>query len=151
MAKIDNDRDLRAALAELTTAQQRQIGAHFVEHVSHLSKNDRVKRAIATGLREEATPDELADAFKAAKAYAVKTYTDCGKDTDWLAQADHFVAAAIAAALTPEELMTEKRNCAWRAAVQTRMAVNCAMMEEETASETAEAQHQYAIANAFPA
>jgi hypothetical protein len=149
MATIDNDQALRAALNLLTAEQQRLLGSRFAEHVSHLSKDERINRAIAAGLSEQPSPGERSDAYRAAKAYAIKTYTDCGKDTDWMAQADHFVAAAIAAALTPDDLASEKQNRAWKAAVQARMAVNCAMMEDEQASANDEAIHQYALANAF--
>ncbi|HYN76479.1 MAG TPA: hypothetical protein VES73_01635, partial [Lamprocystis sp. (in: g-proteobacteria)] len=90
------------------------------------------------------------DAYRAAKSYATKTYTDCGKDTDWLAQADHFVAAAAAAALTPEAQTADRQSRAWRAAVQARMALNCEMMETpDGAGDATEAQRQYAVANAF--
>lgn len=151
MATIDNDQALRAALERMTPERQRRLGARFAQHVMHLSRDERVDRAIATGVSEDASPGELADAFRAAKAYAVKTYTDCGKDTDWMAQADHFVAAAAAAALTPDDLMAEKQNRAWKAAVQARMAITCAMMEDDDASASDEAREQYALANAFDA
>ncbi|EXJ15722.1 hypothetical protein [Imhoffiella purpurea] len=149
MATIDNDQELRAALDQLSPEQQRRLGCRFAENVMRLSRDERVNRAIATGMREDAAPDEIEDAFRAAKAYTVKTYTECGKDTDWLAQADHFVAAAAAAALTPDALMAERQNRAWKAAVQARMAVNCAMMEDEIASEHEEAGHQHRIAGEF--
>ncbi|MBK1722278.1 hypothetical protein [Thiocystis violacea] len=149
MAKIDTDQDLRQALEGLSAAQQRRLGCTFAEHLQHLIRDERLHRAIATGLRETITPGELEDAYRAAKAYAVKSYTDCGKDTDWMAQADHFVAAATAAALTPDDMLTDKQNRAWKAAVNARMAVTCAMMEDDTASETDEARHQHRIASAF--
>lgn len=100
-------------------------------------------------MRADSSPGEIEDAFRAAKAYATKTYTDCGKDTDWLAQADHFVAAAAAAALTPDALVAEKHNRAWKAAVQARMAVNCELIELDEVPDQSEADHQYAIANAY--
>ncbi|MCX7638770.1 MAG: hypothetical protein N2044_13085, partial [Cyclobacteriaceae bacterium] len=87
MAKIDSDQELRAALERLSPDQQRRLGCRFAEQVMHLSRNERVKRAIMTGLSETAAPTELEDAFRAARAHAVSTYTDCGKDTDWLEQA----------------------------------------------------------------
>lgn len=149
MATIDNDQDLRAALKKLNSAQQRLLGCQFAQHVMHLSRDERVNRAIATGLQEQLTPGELEDAFRVVKAYSVKTYTDCGKDTDWMAQADHFVAAAAAAALTPDELATERQGQAWKAAVQARMAVSCAMMVDDGASENDEARHQYRLASEF--
>jgi hypothetical protein len=149
MPKINNDHELRDALNGLSAEQQRILGSRFAGNVVHLSKDERVNRAIETGQREEVTPGELEDAFKSAKAYATKTYTDCGKDTDWLAQADHFVAAAAAAALTPDALMTEKQNRAWKAAMQARMAVNCTLIEEDDAPATSEAELQYALTETF--
>jgi hypothetical protein len=149
MANIHTDHQLRDALNALGADQQRVLGCRFAEAVLRLSKDDRVNRAVATGLREDVSPGELEDAFRAAKAYATKTYTDCGKDTDWLAQADHFVAAAAAAALTPDALMAERQNRAWKAAVQARMAINCELIESDDAPDVSEAERQYAIANAF--
>jgi hypothetical protein len=149
MATIDKDQDLRAALNRLNSDQQRQLGCRFAQQVMNLSRDERVKRAIHTGLMDRISPGELEDAFRVARAYAVKTYTDCGKDTDWMAQADHFVAAAAAAALTPDELMTERQNRAWKAAVQARMAVSCAMMEDDSADESNVARQQYALTAEF--
>ena len=149
MPKIENDHELREALKALGADRQRLLGARFAQGVVHLSKDERVNRAIDTGMRADATPAEIEDAYRAAKGYATRTYTDCGKDTDWLAQADHFVAAAAAAALAPESQQAERQVPAWKAAVQARMAVNCAMMESEEANEAAAAERQYAIANAF--
>jgi hypothetical protein len=149
MANIQNDHVLREALDGLSGEQQRILGSRFAQSVLRLSKDERVRRAIDTGLREDGSPGEIEDAFRAAKAYATKTYTDCGKDTDWLAQADHFVAAAAAAALTPDALVAEKQNRAWKAAVQARMAVNCELIESDEVPGQSEAERQYAIANAY--
>ena len=148
MATISNDQDLRTLLGRLPAAKQRIIGLRFAQSVMRLSRDERVNRAIATGLRNDATDTELEDAYHAAKAWATKTYTDCGKDTDWLAQADHFVAAAAAAALTPEDQLMEKSNRAWKAAMQARMANNCEMVEGE-GEPLDEVRRQYAIAGEF--
>ena len=149
MANIQNDHALRAALNGLSSDQQRVLGSRFAKSVIRLSKDERVRRAIETALRPDASPDELEDAYHAAKAHAIKTYTDCGKDTDWLAQADHFVAAAAAAALTPDALVAERQNRAWKAAVQARMAVNCELIESDEVPDQSETERQYAIANAY--
>jgi hypothetical protein len=149
MAKILNDHDLRAALETLSADRQRVLGAQFAKGVIAYNRDERVARAIETGLNLTATPAEVEDAFKAAKSYATKTYTDCGKDTNWLAQADHFVAAAATAALTPDAFQTDRQNRAWKAAVQARMAVNCAQMEETEGEEGSEANRQYSAAEAF--
>jgi hypothetical protein len=149
MATISNDQDLRTLLAKLPLNQQRIIGGRFAQSVIHLSRDERVNRAIETALRPDATAAELEDAYRAAKSWATKTYTDCGKDTDWLAQADHFAAAAAAAALTPEHLLMETTNPAWKAAMQARMANNCELVESAEGAHVDEVQRQYAIAEEF--
>jgi hypothetical protein len=147
MAKISNDHELRSALGELSPDRQRVLGAQFVKGVIALNRDERVARAVETALDIEASPTELEDALRAAKGYATKTYTDCGKDTDWLAQADHFVAAAAAAALSQEA--GDRPNRAWKAAVQARMAVNCAQMEDEQGRWEDEPERQYRIAEDY--
>jgi hypothetical protein len=144
---ISNDQDLRDALNALPPGRQRIMGARFAAGVLHLCKDERVRRAAQTALAPDVSETELSDAYKAAKAYATKTYTDCGKDTDWLAQAEHFVAASVAAALTPETQLSETANPAWKAAVHARMANNCAMMEQQEDETETEAQRQYRVAN----
>jgi hypothetical protein len=147
MAKISTDHELRAALAGLTADRQRVLGAQFAKSVIALNRDERVARAVETALNIEASPAELEDALRAAKGYATRTYTDCGKDTDWLAQADHFVAAATAAALSQDA--GDRQNRAWKAAVQARMAVNCAQMEDEQGELESEAGRQYRIAETY--
>ena len=110
MTKIQNDHELRDALNALDPTQQRMLGGRFAKNVARLSNDERVHRAIESALREDCSPAEADDAYRAAKSHATNTYTDCGKDTDWLAQADHFVAAATAAALTPDPLITDRRT-----------------------------------------
>jgi hypothetical protein len=149
MAKIQNDHEMREALAALSPERQRILGARFAQSIIRLSNDERVNRAIETALRDDASPGELEDAFRAAKGYATKTYTDCGKDTDWLSQADHFVAAAAAAALTPEGQTADRQNRAWKAAVQARMAVNCELIESDEAPSQSETERQYAIVGDF--
>ncbi|MEA3275120.1 MAG: hypothetical protein U9Q81_07520 [Pseudomonadota bacterium] len=149
MAEISNDQALRTAIDKLDPQRQRILGAHFVQSVLHLSQDARINRAIEVANNRDASPAELEDAFRAAKGYAVKTYTACGKDTDWLAQADHFVAAAAAAALQPASEGGKEVSRAWKAAIQARMAKNCEMMEQEGVEPDTEAQKQYDVAGAF--
>jgi len=145
MPTISNDHDLRDVLNGLSAAQQRIIGADFAKSVIHLCRDERVCRAVETAQNPDASDAELKDALKAAKGYVAKTYAACGRDADWLAQADHFVAAAAAAALTPAGQLPERTNPAWKAAVQARMAKNCELMEEEEGEMETEAQRQYRI------
>jgi len=146
MPTISNDHDLQSALSQLTAVQQRTLGASFTKSVIHLCKDERVTRAVETAQNPNASEAELQDALKVAKSYAARTYTACGRDTDWPAQADHFVATSAAAALTPAGQLPAKSNPAWKAAVQARMAKNCELMEEEEGEMETEAQRQYRIA-----
>ena len=149
MAQISNDQDLRAALEQLPLEQQRRLAGRFVQSVIHLTQDSRLIRAVDSALAADTSPDDLEEAHKAAKSHAIRTYTACGKDTDWLAQADHFVAAAAAAALLPEGQHEEKASRAWKAAVQARMAKNCELMESEEGEKETEAERQYRIAEGF--
>lgn len=150
MPTITNDQELKEALQVLSPEQHRVLGARFVQSISRLVRDERVQNSIAIALRDDATPEELEDAFKVAKSHVAKSYTECGRDTEWLAQADHFAACAIAGALTPEALLTEKENRAWTAAAKARMAVNCEMVVADSlVGEVSEAQRQYDITADF--
>ncbi len=152
MPTITTDSALRQWLDQLSADQQKLIGVQFVNSVAHLCQDERLRRALDAVLSPNADTVALEDAYRTAKARATKTYTDCGKDTNWLAQADHFVAAALAAALVPEHLLSERSsNRAWKAAMQARMANNCELMEGEIATSGSEAERQYAIAQSFAA
>ena len=144
MARINSDHELRMALDQLSRAQQRVLGGQFVSSVIDLTADARVRRAVEVATNPQASAADLEDAFRAAKAVSVKTYTDCGKDTDWLAQAAHFVAAAAAASLVPEG-QPGSDNPAWKAAMQARMARNCELIERDDGGEHNEAETQYEI------
>jgi hypothetical protein len=77
------------------------------------------------------SPEDLREeAFHSAKDYAVKTYTECGRDTDWRRQAAHFIGVATACLLADEQPSGES-NRAWRVAMHVRNARNCASMVQE--------------------
>lgn len=148
MATIHNDHELKAALDGLDATQQRVLAGLFVQKVLDLSGDPRVRRAVDVATDPAAVPAAVEDAFRAAKSVAVTTYTDCGKDTDWMSQAAHFVAAAAAASLKPAEALG-KENPAWKAAMQARMARNCEMIEREHGAIHNEAEVQYELAGGF--
>ncbi|MES9917662.1 MAG: hypothetical protein ABW160_17230, partial [Candidatus Thiodiazotropha sp. 4PDIV1] len=90
---------------------------------------------------------EVETAYKDAKALATQTYTACGRDADWAAQAEHFVAAAATASLTPDENDGTKK--AWRAAMQARMAKNCEMILNDEGGLANESENQYRLTEVF--
>lgn len=148
MATIGNDQELKRALDGLDATQQRVLGGLFVDRVLALSNDPRVQQAVAVAKDPEAPPEALEEAYRSAKSVAVTSYTDCGKDTDWMEQAAHFVAAAAAASLNAGE-GPGKAGPAWKAAIEARMARNCEMIERGDAALHNEAEIQYQLTNEF--
>lgn len=147
--KISNDQEFKAALSNLSATQQRQLGARYSERVSRSLDNPRLAAVLKTALAPDSSEQELKDAYKVAKSIATKTYTACGRDADWGLQAEHFAAAACAAALTPADQAGENFNAAWKAAIQARMANNCLMIESDSGEVENEADRQYRLTEAF--
>jgi hypothetical protein len=145
MSSITNETEFKNALDQLTLAQQRRIGALFVENVLTLCDDYRVKNALNATKTTEITPDELAAACRAAKTASIESFTQCGKDVDWLGQAGHFVAAASVACVTPANQIKPTDNIAWTAAMHGRMARMCETIAAGKGSENQETQQQYQI------
>ncbi len=94
---ISNDKDFKATLAGLPVARQRQVAARFVQRVFDLSKDVRVKAALEVAGRADISDAELTVVSAAANTARVESFTQCGKETDWSAQAGLFVAKAAVA------------------------------------------------------
>jgi len=146
---ITNDSELRKAIDAMTPVQQRALGIRFAESVADLTEDARLKRALQDAAAAGATEQDLAESYKTAKAISTATYTACGQDANWAEQAEHFVAATLAAALAPPEQFAGKGNPAWKAAMQGRMARNCAMIETGEGAADTESQRQYRAAEAL--
>ena len=136
---------MRQALNNLPLEIQRKLGAHFVASVSHLSSNPVISQGLQVANNPERTSAELELAYKSAKKLAIDSYTACGRDADWSAQAEHFVAAAITACLLPNDQHSEHENIAWKAAMQARMARNCEMIIQDKGEIDNEANRQYSM------
>lgn len=149
MASINNDQQLRSLVDQLPLEQQRALAAEFAQGVAKASENQRLKHALAVALNSDSSEQEREDAYKAAKSIAVKTYNACGRDADWDCQAEHFLAAAIAAALTPDALLSDRLNLAWKAAIQARMSKNCMMIISDSGELENEANRQYQVASRY--
>ena len=142
---IHNDQEFKQALSKLSVVEQRILAAQFVESVLHLNPNPLIKHALKV-VRDKS---EFGDIYASVNSLVVKTYTACGGDVDWPAQAAHFVATAARACLTPLEQLGNKTNLAWTCAMQTRMAKNCEMIESDSDTVENEAQKQYVITDAY--
>lgn len=143
---INNDKDFKAVLAGLSIAQQRQLAAGFVQRVFALSNDVRVKAALDVAARADITDAELTVVSQAANSARVESFTQCGRETDWGAQAGHFVARAAVACVKPAEAGDSP---AWEAAMQARMARTCETVATGEGTENREAEAQYRILEAF--
>jgi hypothetical protein len=148
MGKISNDVEMRDVISTLDAYTQRLLGARFVGSVKELTGNPDLLRAIDTAMDPDLPASVQEAAYHTAKGIAVATYTACGHDADWLAQAEHFVAAASAAALAPVSAGSAQ-GAAWKAAMQARIARTCAMIESADDRVANEAARQYAIVEEF--
>lgn len=149
MPKITNDQELKSALDKLPDTAQRAIGLLFANNIHLPEARSELAGVLELALESDYDEAQCAIAYRTAKSIATSTYTACGHDTDWEAQAEHFVAAACSAALTPRNLLPPRANPAWKAAIQSRMANNCLMMTEQSATIQNEAQKQYEICEEF--
>lgn len=140
---ISNDIEFKAALGKFAGARQRQIAARFAESVLALCTDHRLKTAIGSAKRVDATKDELATAFQSAKAASVDSYTQCGHDCNWNKQASHFVAEAALACFRPGD------NPAWDAAMHARMARTCEGIANGEGTDNTETAVQYRILAEF--
>jgi hypothetical protein len=140
---INNDKDFNAALGGLSKLGQRQIGARFAESVLALSQDVRVKNAIEVAKRTDISGDELDAVYKSAKKASVDSFTQCGKECDWISQAGHFVAQSALASLEPSG------NPAWEAAMHARMARTSESIATGIGTDNAETSAQYRILDKY--
>jgi hypothetical protein len=147
---ISNDKEFKSALAGLSTSQQRQVAASFVQRVFSLSGDVRIKAALDAAARADVSDAELTVLSGAANTARVESFTQCGKETDWSAQAGHFVAkAAVACVKAAEAGEGGNTNLAWDAAMHARMARTCQTVADGAGTENVEAGEQYRLLEAF--
>ena len=142
-----NDKEFKAELGALPIAHQRHVAALFVQRVLPLSNDFRIKAALELAQRANVSDEELAAAYQSANTARVESFTQCGKETNWDAQAGHFVAQAAVACVRPAS--EEGENLAWVAAMSARMARTCETVATGEGTENTEAQEQYRILRAF--
>lgn len=141
---ISNDSEFKTALATLSVARQRQVGALFVESVLDLGADPRVKGALNAAKRPDITDEEIEAMLHAVKSASVESYTKCGREADWQCQAGHFVAEAAVACMVTEAAGTHKHP-AWNAAMHARMARTCHSIATGDGTENDETARQYQL------
>jgi len=146
---IQSDTDFKKALSDLSIEQQRKVGRLFIEHVITLSESPTVKRAITAIDESELSAEDIEEGFRAAKAAAVDSYTYCGQEADWMRQAGHFVAAAVATCMMSEEQAAQCGDLAWTTAMNARLARVCEGITRGQGEDNGEANQQYQILETY--
>ena len=147
MSTITNDSDFRNALDALPIAQQRVVGALFVENVLDLSDDQRVKQALESAKDADIAEDAMSLVRRNAKAASLEAHTRCGSDGEWTDQAGYFVARAAEACV--DSNVREGKGPAWKAAMSARMARTCLAADSDEDSHDSESQAQYNILTTY--
>jgi len=145
---IQTDSEFRSALDKLPAPKQRELAARFADSVLALCNDPRIKAALNAALRPDITDIELDAIFHYTKAACVESYTQCGKETDWLNQSGHFVAEAAKCCVKPVE---SGHNLAWDAAMYARMARTFETIAKGQGTQNREADLQYRLVDEYAA
>jgi len=145
---IQTDSEFRNALDKLPTPKQRELATRFTDSVMALCSDPRIQSAVNAARRPDISDIELNAVFQSAKGACVESYTQCGKETDWLNQAGHFVAEAAKSCVKPAE---HGHNLAWDAAMYARMARTCETIAKDQGTQNREAELQYKLADEYAA
>ena len=143
---IQTDSEFRSALDKLPTPKQRELATRFTDSVVELCNDPRIQAALNAARRSDITDIELGAMYQAANAASVESYTRCGKETNWLNQAGHFVAEAAKSCVKPVE---RGHNLAWDAAMYARMARTCETIAKGQGTQNRESDLQYRITDEY--
>jgi len=130
--KITDLKTFKKALSTLTLAQQRQVGARFVENVLDLTDGRCTKHAQSLAAQSDISPEELEMAYNAVHAVYVTTHPRSHfSELVFSQQAAHFVAEACMTCVAPTYSALPTHHLAENAASYCRMARICASIEHD--------------------
>jgi hypothetical protein len=132
MSKITNNEAFRQALSSISLEKQRQIGARFVRDVLDLTDNPLVKNGQAIAAKSGVTAEELNNAYHGVHTAYVATHPSSDLSAlDYAKQAEHFVAEACMACLSPTFHETGTHHLAAKVAMYCQMARTCSTINHE--------------------
>ena len=132
MPEVKGYESFPQTLANLTVAQQRQIGARFIAHVLDLSTDSRLKSAQEVAAKGDPGAEEPLDAYHAVHALYTRTHPRSDlTEIDYTKQAMHFIAEACLVCLSPTYTETRTHRIAEKAAMYCRMARTCASIRHD--------------------
>jgi hypothetical protein len=159
MPGIDNHQTFQKALAELPVKKQRQVGARFIGNVLDLTRALRLRSAQKLLARPEVSAEELIDAYHSVHSLYVETHPRSDlSELNYARQAEHFVAEACLACLSPVYEEAKVQRLGEKVAMYCRMARTCAgikhdqdlpQLSESEQMLTKEIQDQYRLLDEF--
>lgn len=149
MSHISDETSFQKALNELSRSEQRQLGALFVQAVLDLLDDPRIGSAIKCAQNPETPAEEMLVAHNRVKSLEIETYTSCGSKVDWHSMAAHHVASAGVRCVAPESTLMADDNIAFHAAMNCRLARNCATLAEGGEERCSEIEKQYQLLGEF--
>ncbi|RLA07533.1 MAG: hypothetical protein DRQ51_05750 [Gammaproteobacteria bacterium] len=143
MKTITNDKQFKATIDELSSLQNRKLATLFLQNVMGLTDKKKYQQLLTLASNKNATEQEYANLQTAIQTMVVETNARCGTDTDWAAQAEHFVAKSALSCV--KDANRSNQNSAYDSAMYARMACNFASIADGKSDEQAETQAQYQI------
>jgi hypothetical protein len=133
MTKITTNQAFKEALNSLTLAQQRAVGARFIENVLDLADESCIKQAQSIIDKiDQISAEDLEKAYHAAHSVYVHTHPRSDMSPlDHKKQAKHFVSEACMHCLAPTYYDAAKHHLAERVSTYCSMARTCASVDHE--------------------
>lgn len=127
------NRKIKDALNALSLADQRRIGARFIENVLDLADDARLGRVVESLMQPEITPEDLLKAHQTARSVYVETHPHSDlEELSFGLQAAHFVAEACMVCTEPAYEQAKAIHLAQKVAMYCRMARTCSSMAHDT-------------------
>jgi hypothetical protein len=142
MKTITNDEEFRTALNGLSQIERRIVGLHFLNNVMDITDKKLFLPIISLFANKGIHEGDFTSLMTNMRKLTVESHARCGSDTDWLKQAQHFVAKA-AYFLTMSA--NDKDNLAQEVAMAARIARNFVAIAEGKSDNNEEVQAQYQI------
>lgn len=132
MARITTYNAFKQALDSLSLAEQRQIGAKFIEEVLSLVQAQEIRNIIHLIGKEGTNAEMLSTAYRVAHTFYIQTHprSDLG-ELNFSLQAAHFVAEACMSCLSPLFPESQQHHLAQKVAMYCRMAKTCSTMKHD--------------------
>ncbi len=132
MNNITSNIAFKEALASLSLAQQRRVGAIFTENVMEVTDGKCAEYVALLTENDDVTAEEMEKAYRAVQSIYVDTHLYSGfTEVDFRRQSAHFVAEACRSCLAPTFGEYSKYHLAEQVAGYCRMARMCACIQHE--------------------